>query len=71
MCRVFANRGGTVKFPPPPPDGARTHMLDGRLRATVSRGLTPIGHGLERAGVGPDVLTLLGPSHVFLYPIVL
>ena len=35
-------------------------MLDGRLRATVSRGLTPIGHGLERAGVGPDVLTLLG-----------
>ena len=35
-------------------------MLDGRLRATVSRGLTPIGHGLERAGIGPDVLTLLG-----------
>lgn len=35
-------------------------MLDGRLRATVARGLTPIGHGLERAGVGPDVLTLLG-----------
>ena len=35
-------------------------MLDGRLRATVSRGLTPIGRGLERAGIGPDVLTLLG-----------
>lgn len=35
-------------------------MLDGRLRATVSRGLTPIGRGLQRVGVGPDVLTLLG-----------
>jgi len=35
-------------------------MLDGRLRATVSRGLTPIGRGLERAGVGPDGLTALG-----------
>ena len=35
-------------------------MLDGRLRATVSRGLTPIGRGLERVGVGPDVLTWAG-----------
>ncbi len=35
-------------------------MLDGRLRATVSRGLTPIGNGLERCGIGPDGLTLLG-----------
>ena len=35
-------------------------MLDGRLRATVSRGLTPIGRGFERAGIGPDVLTALG-----------
>ena len=35
-------------------------MLDGRLRATVSRGLTPIGSGLQRIGVGPDILTLLG-----------
>jgi CDP-diacylglycerol--glycerol-3-phosphate 3-phosphatidyltransferase len=35
-------------------------MLDGRLRATVSRGLTPIGRGLERAGIGPDGLTALG-----------
>jgi phosphatidylinositol phosphate synthase len=35
-------------------------MLDGRLRATVSRGLTPIGRGLQRAGIGPDALTLLG-----------
>lgn len=35
-------------------------MLDGRLRATVSRGLTPIGRGLERCGVGPDALTCLG-----------
>src|SRR4051794_20058308 len=35
-------------------------MLDGRLRATVSRGLTPIGQGFERVGIGPDVLTLLG-----------
>lgn len=35
-------------------------MLDGRLRATVSRGLTPIGRGLQRIGIGPDVLTLFG-----------
>ena len=35
-------------------------MLDGRLRATVSRGLTPIGRGLQRAGISPDVLTLFG-----------
>ena len=35
-------------------------MLDGRLRATVSRGLTPIGRGFERAGIGPDSLTLVG-----------
>ena len=35
-------------------------MLDGRLRATVSRGLTPIGRGLQRAGIGPDALTLFG-----------
>ncbi len=35
-------------------------MLDGRLRTTVSRGLAPVGRGLERVGVGPDVLTALG-----------
>lgn len=35
-------------------------MLDGRLRATVSRGLTPIGRGLQAIGLGPDVLTLFG-----------
>lgn len=35
-------------------------MLDGRLRATVSRGLTPMARGLERIGVGPDGLTALG-----------
>ncbi len=35
-------------------------MLDGRLRASVSRGLTPIGVALERIGVGPDGLTALG-----------
>ena len=35
-------------------------MLDGRLRASVSRGLTPIGAALERVGVGPDGLTALG-----------
>jgi CDP-diacylglycerol--glycerol-3-phosphate 3-phosphatidyltransferase len=35
-------------------------MLDRRLRASVSRGLTPIGRGLERAGVGPDGLTAAG-----------
>jgi CDP-diacylglycerol--glycerol-3-phosphate 3-phosphatidyltransferase len=35
-------------------------MLDGRLRATVSRGLAPIARGLEHTGVGPDGLTALG-----------
>ncbi len=35
-------------------------MLDGRLRATVARGLTPIGSGLQAIGVGPDALTFLG-----------
>lgn len=35
-------------------------MLDGRLRATVTRGLNPIGRGLLNIGVGPDVLTLTG-----------
>jgi CDP-diacylglycerol--glycerol-3-phosphate 3-phosphatidyltransferase len=35
-------------------------MLDGRLRATVSRGLTPIARVLEHAGVGPDGLTAMG-----------
>ncbi|MBK5287914.1 MAG: CDP-alcohol phosphatidyltransferase family protein [Acidimicrobiia bacterium] len=35
-------------------------MLDGRLRATVTRGLNPIGRGLLNLGVGPDVLTLTG-----------
>ncbi|MGZ4713580.1 MAG: CDP-alcohol phosphatidyltransferase family protein [Acidimicrobiia bacterium] len=35
-------------------------MLDGRLRGTVSRGLTPIAHGLEHVGIGPDALTATG-----------
>ncbi len=35
-------------------------MLDGRLRATVTRGLNPIGRGLLTLGIGPDVLTITG-----------
>jgi len=35
-------------------------MLDGRLRTTVSRGLTPIARVLQKAGVGPDGLTAMG-----------
>src|SRR3954468_4396816 len=52
--------GGTLTTSFTPPEGAPYPMLDGRLRATVSRGLTPIGRGLERAGIGPDGLTALG-----------
>ncbi len=35
-------------------------MLDGRWRATVERGLEPVGRGLHRLGVSPDVLTMTG-----------
>lgn len=35
-------------------------MLDGRWRAKVEQGLEPVGRGLHRARVNPDVLTLLG-----------
>ncbi len=35
-------------------------MLDGRWRATVERGLEPVGRGLHRLGVSPDVLTIIG-----------
>ena len=35
-------------------------MLDGRLRASVERGLEPVGRGLGRAGVTADVLTVIG-----------
>src|SRR5215510_13335399 len=35
-------------------------MLDGRWRATVERGLEPVGQGLHRAGVTADGLTLIG-----------
>ena len=35
-------------------------MLDGRWRANVERGLEPIGKSLNRAGINPDVLTLVG-----------
>jgi CDP-diacylglycerol--glycerol-3-phosphate 3-phosphatidyltransferase len=35
-------------------------MLDGRWRATVERGLEPVGRGLHRAGVTADGLTLIG-----------
>src|SRR3954465_8224230 len=52
--------GGTLARSFTPPEGVPHLILDGRLPATVSRGLTPIGRGLERAGVGPDGLTALG-----------
>jgi CDP-diacylglycerol--glycerol-3-phosphate 3-phosphatidyltransferase len=35
-------------------------MLDGRWRANVERGLEPIGKGLQRAGINPDILTVIG-----------
>jgi CDP-diacylglycerol--glycerol-3-phosphate 3-phosphatidyltransferase len=35
-------------------------MLDGRWRASVERGLEPVGRTLGRAGVTADVLTVLG-----------
>jgi len=35
-------------------------MLDGRWRASVERGLEPVGRTLGRAGVTADVLTLVG-----------
>jgi CDP-diacylglycerol--glycerol-3-phosphate 3-phosphatidyltransferase len=35
-------------------------MLDGRWRASVERGLEPVGRGLGRAGITADGLTLIG-----------
>ena len=35
-------------------------MLDGRWRATVERGLEPVGKGLHRAGITADSLTVIG-----------
>ena len=35
-------------------------MLDGRWRATVERGLEPVGKGLHRAGITADGLTVIG-----------
>ena len=35
-------------------------MLDGRWRATVERGLEPVGQSLHRAGISADGLTLIG-----------
>ncbi|MFI5045604.1 MAG: CDP-alcohol phosphatidyltransferase family protein [Acidimicrobiia bacterium] len=35
-------------------------MLDGRWRASVERGLEPVGRSLGRAGVTADVLTVVG-----------
>ena len=35
-------------------------MLDGRWRANVERRLEPVGKGLQRAGINPDVLTVIG-----------
>ena len=35
-------------------------MLDGRWRATVERGLEPVGKSLHRAGITADGLTIIG-----------
>ena len=35
-------------------------MLDGRWRATVERGLEPVGKGLHRSGITADGLTIIG-----------
>ena len=44
--------------PLPTEDSLR--MLDGRWRATVERGLEPVGQGLHRAGITADGLTIIG-----------
>ncbi len=35
-------------------------MFDGNWRATVDRGLTPIGQSLRRTGISADVVTMVG-----------
>jgi CDP-diacylglycerol--glycerol-3-phosphate 3-phosphatidyltransferase len=35
-------------------------LFDGRWRASVERGLKPVGSGLERTGIRPDHLTVAG-----------
>ena len=35
-------------------------MFDGNWRATVDRGLIPIGQSLRRTGISADVLTISG-----------
>ena len=35
-------------------------MLDGRFRATVDKGVEPIGHGIKRTGLTADHFTILG-----------
>ena len=35
-------------------------MFDGRWRASVERGLKPVGSSLERTGIRPDHLTVAG-----------
>lgn len=35
-------------------------MLDGRFRAGVDRGVSPVGAALRRTGISPDALTVLG-----------
>ncbi len=42
----------------PPDEGVE--LLDGRLRASVSQGLAPLGRGLRSLGISPNVLTASG-----------
>ena len=35
-------------------------MLDGRFRATVDKGVEPIGQGIKKTGLTADHFTILG-----------
>ena len=50
---------GTLSLQPFPTEDF-LRRLDGRWRATVERGLEPVGQGLYRAGITADGLTVIG-----------
>lgn len=47
--------------PPEMPEGRSPHlMLNLRVRPSISKALAPLGSGLHRAGVTPNVITIVG-----------
>lgn len=40
--------------------GSLVRMFDGKFRASVDRAVKPVGAGLERTGLSPDHLTVMG-----------